>query len=150
MIIKIVIFFLEKFILKWIKEKNWKVSQPHENLYKKKRILNIRKEISLICYIIYYSAKFFILYLKNETFLKNILLKRKMKKIEIKEENILIILFSFYNIMLLFKKEKQEIIYNIQNYAKSWNIICSIFVKFSQKFRQKMLLIWDNSLSSSL
>lgn len=42
-----------------------------------------------------------------------------MKKIEIKKENILIILFSFYNIMLLFKKEKQEIIYNIQNYAKS-------------------------------
>lgn len=112
MIIKIVIFFLEKFILKWIKEKNWKVSQPHENLYKKKRVLNIRKEISLICYIIYYSAKFFILYLKNETFLKNILLKRKMKKIEIKKENILIILFSFYNILF---KQKQEIIYNIQN-----------------------------------
>lgn len=112
MIIKIVILFLEKFILKWIKEKNWKVSQPHENLYKKKRILNIRKEISLICYIIYYSAKFFILYLKNETFLKNILLKRKMKKIEIKKENILIILFSFYNILF---KQKQEIIYNIQN-----------------------------------
>lgn len=37
-----------------------------------------------------------------------------MKKIEIKEENILIILFSFYNIMLLFK-QKQKIIYNIQN-----------------------------------
>lgn len=47
-------------------------------------------------------------------FLKNILLKHKMKKIEIKEENILIILFSFYNIMLLFK-QKQKIIYNIQN-----------------------------------
>lgn len=85
-------------------------------MYKKKRILNIRKEISLICYIIYYSAKFFILYLKNETFLKNTLLKRKMKKIELKEENILIILFSFYNILF---KQKQEIIYNIQNYAKS-------------------------------
>lgn len=39
-----------------------------------------------------------------------------MKKIEIKKENILIILFSFYNILF---KQKQEIIYNIQNYAKS-------------------------------
>lgn len=35
-----------------------------------------------------------------------------MKKIEIKKENILIILFSFYNILF---KQKQEIIYNIQN-----------------------------------
>lgn len=34
-----------------IKRKSLKVYQPHENLYKKKRVLNIRKEIFLIYYI---------------------------------------------------------------------------------------------------
>lgn len=50
--------------------------------------------------------KTFILYsfiLEKWNVFKNIPLKHKMKKIEIKEENILIILFSFYNIMFLFK-----------------------------------------------
>lgn len=44
-------FLLREIYFKMIKRKSLKVYQPHENLYKKKRVLNIRKEIFLIYYI---------------------------------------------------------------------------------------------------